>query len=383
MLLGACGRRVEIEPPPKGVPNVRVALSTGRRSVEIAVRGPFEVRLLGETESPRTIASGRHLAAQEVRRKGVDVIAGNIVRTPCTVEFASQGTPVEVDGRLYRGSVQVASSPEGLRVVNVVDAEGYLRGVLPREVYPQWPPAALEAQAIAARSYALAEMNDEGAGGPALRDTTASQVYGGLDAEDPRTDAAVAATAGLVLRHGPRLLKAYYHACCGGRTTDALDALSDPVSPLDGTECGYCRDAPYYEWSFRISRRDLSKRLGLGPIGELRPAIGLEGRVEKVTVFLANGGERVLAGPAFRRRLGTWRSGGRTRGLLSTRFNVRRDGDEFLFHGRGFGHGVGLCQWGARGMAKLGKTCPEILEHYYPGVKIRRAYEPEEDRAGE
>lgn len=271
-------------------------------------------------------------------------------------------------GVRYRGRLVVLRTAEGLVVVNEVPVEGYVDGILLREVYPSWEPAVLRAQAVVARTYALYRRSHSPAGRPwDLTAASDSQVYGGITAEGPQARRAVAATRGQVLFfHGQPILAAY-HSDSGGRTASAQEvwgrALPYLVSePVEGEE-----DSPDAYWRISVPTANLGRALaGLGwPVGrveDLRVAERTKsGRVRRVEVR-GSDGSRELSGRDLRRAAG---------GLPSTLFKVRREGDGFLFVGSGSGHGVGMSQWGARAMARNGATYREILAKFYPGARLR------------
>jgi len=281
------------------------------------------------------------------------------------VELVAESVPVELNGRGYRGSLRVSSERGKLRIVNVVDVEGYVCGVVPCEVVPSWSAEALKAQAVAARSYALVKMEKTAAQPYDVVATVYDQKYGGLDVETAATNAAVAATAGQVLYYRGQPFTAWYHACCGGATADAAQVFNEPSPPQRGSPCGYCSKAPVYRWTTRMKGADVAARLGVRDlVGLSTQGVGLDGRVAQVVVHRAAGTTLPVTGLRFRERLG----------LRSTRFEIKADGDCFVFEGRGWGHGVGMCQWGARGMADAGKAYAEILAHYYRGAEITQAY---------
>ena len=367
--LASCSRRVEVKPPAGGVPMVRVLLSDKLGKAEVSIPGPYEVVLTGSGDEPRKLTAGDELSPRSVFCVGPDVVIAGVIRTQRAVELIPRNTPVAINGRLYRGLLRISANGGKLQVVNVLDLDGYLRGVVPSEVYPAWPPAALEAQAIAARTYALSKVRERSDQPFHLRPTTRDQAYGGIAKEDERTDAAVASTAGQVLKYRRRLFTAYYHAVCGGDTADARIVFADPAKPLRSSHCGYCDKAAKYKWSFRISRSKLAATLRLpGLTGLKLEGVGLlDGRIAQVRVIRAGKRDIVMAGSQFRGRVGT-------RQILSTRFKVRADGEDFVFDGGGWGHGVGMCQWGAKGMADAGSSTARILERYYPGAKIVKEY---------
>jgi stage II sporulation protein D len=366
----SCWREIEIEAPPKGVPLMRVMLLQDADTAKIAIAGSYEILLRDGHGGARTMDIGSRLSSLTVRCEGVDTIVEGLARTQDAVEFVPKRTVVEVNGKSYRGIVRVttyenASRVWKLRVVNVVDVESYLRGVVPAEMYPSWPAAALEAQAVAARTYALAKRERRTDRPYDVAAGTVDQAYGGYGKEDSRTDRAVKATAGQALTYRGELLMAYYHSCCGGHTADARQVFADSSPPLRGAVCGYCDKAPGNPWTVKMSGGETAQKLGVSDLTGLGPqGVGLDGRVAQVQLHRTGGEPQVIAGTAFRSRLG----------LNSARFTIRADGNYFIFEGRGWGHGVGLCQWGARGMAAAEKTSAQILEHYYPGAKIEQRY---------
>jgi stage II sporulation protein D len=273
-----------------------------------------------------------------------------------------------LDGRRYRGRLVIQPSQAGLSVVNEVPVERYVEGILLREVYPGWGAAVLRAQAVVARTYALYRRRRT----PPERawDLTAaqdSQVYGGIAAEAPEARRAVAATHGEVLVFRGRPILAAYHSASGGRTASAREVWGREVPylvsvPVDGEEV-----SPDTYWRIPVSTATLGQALaGLGwPIGRVEEVRIAErsksGRVRRAEVR-GSGGEVELSGRDLRRAAG---------GLPSTLFEVRREGDRYLFVGSGHGHGVGMSQWGARAMAQRGASYREILEKFYPGARLR------------
>ncbi len=363
----ACSRDVDIEEAPGAVPRIRVLLSDGLDKAEISIAGPYEVFLPGVHADAHKLTSGDELSSRTVSCMGTDIVIEGVIRTQQAVTFVPQNAPIEIDGRRYRGSLRIVARDGKLRLINIVDLEGYLRGVVPAESYVEWPPAALQAQAIAARTYAFAKMAKRNAHLFDVYASTNDQAYAGFEKEDERSDAAVAATAGQVLKYRGKVFSSFFHAVCGGSTADARIVFGDPAypSPLRGSPCGYCDKAPKCKWTKKISRAQVAAKLKEKKISAITlQAIGLDGRATQVTIVRAAGGSRVMAGTTFRRKLK----------LRSTRFSVTADGSDFVFEGRGWGHGVGVCQWGSREMARNGKEAAEIFDRYYPGAKVVKEY---------
>ncbi len=268
-------------------------------------------------------------------------------------------------GRRYRGSF--ARVPQTGEIVSVVPLESYLYSVVPGEMPPSWPFAALSAQAIVARTYVLQRSNPLRAYD--LVPSEIDQVYAGVAAEHPQTTAAVDATAGTVLRFGGGFAQIAFSSCCGGHTEASSQAwATTPIPYLNGVVCTYCAPSPWYRWSERIG----FDRLQTAMPDELR---GIE-RVTAVTpdppdssgrsLFwtIEGPGARVRVRSATIRRALGYRA---LPSLLVRRFTA--DSASIAIDGGGLGHGVGLCQWGARGMAATtGATSAEITSVYFPGT---------------
>jgi stage II sporulation protein D len=246
--------------------------------------------------------------------------------------------------------------------------EDYVAGVVAGEMPAGFPPEALKAQAVAARSYALTRKIDAQAAGRAwdIGAGVLAQVFSRT--ASPAARAAADATAGEVLAIGMEPVEAYFHASCGGRTEGGLAALGRDLPYLAPVECGRCERAPGVRWTLRLSARELAKAVGLGgaATGARVAARTPTGRAEKIEVQ-AGDRKATLAAVDLRQRLGFSR-------LPSLAFEVRPAEGGFVLEGRGQGHGAGLCQWGAAGLAAEGKTYREILAHYYPGTEVVRMY---------
>lgn len=293
----------------------------------------------------------------------------------------------EIEAIPFRGYLRLVQNPEGdgFLAVNHVPLESYLCGVVPAEMQSYWEPEALKAQAVACRTYSLYIKHRFGAGRLwDLKRTQANQVYKGVLAETTPTNRAVSQTAAQVLvwadPAGPkRLFPAYYSSVCGGHTENSRNVFGDSLPPLAGVECPYCRQtarSELYFWSgFRIDRKTLTERLvkrypvlrQLGEIEQIEPVrLSENGRVCSVRLTGSTGQAAFLRGEDF--RLSADPSGQR---LKSTFFKIHPTPEGFEFtDGRGFGHGVGLCQSGAQALARQGKSYQEILAYYYPGSEL-------------
>jgi stage II sporulation protein D len=272
------------------------------------------------------------------------------------------------NGRTYRGTFDVA--PDG-SVVNTLKLEEYLYSVVPREMTSSWPAAALQTQAICARTYVLQRSNPRRTYD--LVPSEIDQVYGGVESETPAARDAVAATDGMVLRYGPQFAQVMYSSCCGGRTESASDAWGGPpIAYLDGVVCTTCTQSPYYRWTRaitfdQVARAFATELLSLGPLHGLAiDGTDASGRARAFSLVAQQGSTQVKA-TAFRLRVGV-----RTMpSLLVTRVGQPDAASPTVaIEGGGLGHGVGLCQWGARGLALQGASYRDILRSYFPGTDI-------------
>ena len=407
-------RRVEAPPdlppglapavPMDGFFDVRVALATAAQAAPLTATGSWRmyddadgVLIRGRANEQWTVERrGAQLRARTRTGQATPWVAGTVVLRP-----DAESHFVLFAGRRYRGAVRVAPTDTGIVVVNVLGVEEYLRGVVPLEIGAARPPseqAAVEAQAIAARSYTWVRLeavrNNGRAGTHDLVATVNDQVYGGVDAEREGTDQAVRATAGLVLRFGGRVVDAPYSSSCGGESaapdevwragsSSYLRRVSDrvPGSP----DRYYCDIAPRFSWTREFTSAELdaavrnylrnySNAPAEGP-GRVR-GFSVESRTPSGRVgssaFLTERGSFSVRGNDIRYVLRA--VGGEI--LNSTYFSVNtetaRDGSlaRLVVRGNGYGHGVGMCQWGAIGRARAGQTARSILAAYYPGTSV-------------
>lgn len=285
----------------------------------------------------------------------------------------SDGARVKVGANWYRGTLILRLDPgQTLTIVEEASIEVYLEGVLPHEMDPNWPLEALKAQAVVARTFTYANMGKFRRDGFDLTADTRSQVYRGTTLVNDNVRAAVRQTKGEVLGWKGKLLSVYYHACCGGATTDAGAAWggSDEVPrPLKGVRDPWCSASPHMKWIAYFAWPELTaaiseRRMLTGPLKSLR--IGARDAAGYVRTFVARGGSESveIKASTLRGALGsTEMKSVRIRSL-----NVLGKGVEFL--GGGSGHGVGLCQWGARLQADRGRGYTQILKFYFPGSDL-------------
>jgi stage II sporulation protein D len=281
---------------------------------------------------------------------------------------------VRIDGVPLVGTARVLADEKSLVAVDEVDVEDYVSSVVGGEMPASWPEAALEAQAIAARTYVLRRKLAAKPGAVFhVERTVASQVYKGALGIDRRTRAASDATRGQVLRWDGQLADAFFFATCKGRTESAEAAFGKASPYLVPASCEGGESAPLASWTRTLTLVELSRRLAAaGAIGDglervevaSRTATGRAATLRLVT----KRGKRTIAAPEFRRLVG-WSE------LPSLDFDGTREGARIVFRGAGSGHGVGLCQWCAKGLATKGWTAAQILARYYPGTSLDNIYQ--------
>ena len=278
---------------PAAVARVRVLVAEAKPSVKLRSASPFRVRdVVGRMYAlePGELTLGPKL---RITANGVPVeLVGPIV-------FLPGPTPLEVDRHPYRGQIEVAVTGSKLDAIDIVGLEHYLQGVVAREMPSSWAEQALKAQAVAARSYALAHRLS---GKPFdLYADVRSQVYGGIEGEHPRTTAAVQGTKGEVLLWEGKPIDALFHSTSGGATLDAAEVFGKPVPYLVGVEDPHSALSPVHRWGpTPVAEAALRKGLKLrAPVTGLRLTRGASGRVAKVDVVTATG-TTTVTGAALR-----------------------------------------------------------------------------------
>ena len=443
---------------------VRVLLESGVSSATISA--PHSIFLHDASGKKTTHAGAVRLSMSSARSVLVD---GKTRALPVTLESSA---PLMFGKTRFRGNIRISGAPDGLAVINVVDSETYLRGVLKMEANPAWPNEALKAQAIVSRTYALRRISGSNGREYDVSDSIESQVYRGVNAEDPRCDAAIRSTQGIVLSYGGSIAFTPFHSDSGGNTADIRDVWGGSYPYLSGLKEPVSYTSPNSVWKRQLSASEIESILlrlkkSVGRISNVSvQAADSAGRA--VTLLFSGSGGRVsvkahdfrmAAGPSvikstlftitpngspavasaaptskprpeeiagsrqtsakprsiplsttpmsFREEqalmtlteqgafsteelldmlkrpetrkgylieaINRSKDSNKPRGVLPTEPNSGSGGGQsFLFTGKGWGHGVGMSQWGAKAMAEAGWSHKEILRHYYPGTELTR-----------
>jgi stage II sporulation protein D len=267
------------------------------------------------------------------------------------------------------GDVRVLDDGKALQVVNDLDLEEYVKGVVPSEMNAGWHPEALKVQAVAARTYAVHQRMMNSAREYDLVASTQDQVYRGRQGVDRRIQQAVETTRGLILTHQDTPIFAAFSSTAAGPTEDASNVWAKELPYLKGVECPFDGNSPYYQWQTKLQFMDLEamfKRQGI-LIGNIS-AVSIfsrsrAGRVTRLRVTHSDG-DLVVRGEEFRRLVGYLT-------IPSTQFELGTKVDEIVLTGRGAGHAVGLCQWGAKELAERGYSYDSILHYYFPSTDLK------------
>lgn len=291
--------------------------------------------------------------------QGNQVSLGNWRASQLVIDPSGTGV-VWIGDRWYRGKVRLIRQGSGVTAVNLVNIEEYLYSVVGSEAIPTWPLEALKAQAVAARTYAIYQSKMGGNRFFDLDTTTATQVYKGLNNEYVSTVEAVEQTSGQVMTYQGKVILAAFHAASGGHTENVEDVWLSPLPYLRGV-VDYDQASPVFAWNRSFTAGELSREFGgLGTIRSLQPLQRTpQGRVITLRI-IGSQGSKNLSGAKVREVLK----------LRSTRFDIIGADGSFSLLGRGSGHGIGLSQWGAYGLAQQGISYGQILAHYYQNTRL-------------
>ncbi len=348
--------------------NIRVALTSKSYRVSVSATSAFEV-LRGEAVTVAFASRRRNL---KFTASGRNIsLNGRNLGPKVKIVPMNAGALVIFGKKIYRGVLVIRSSGwNRLAVINVLGLEDYLKGVVPKEIPTSYPYEAIKAQAVAARTFARYKMQIMAEKPWDLYCTARSQVYGGYSAEHYTCSQAVVDTRGMIMIYNGRLIEAYYHANCGGCTENSGDVWGCDLPYLSSRVCTHCAWSKHAHWKFHLKSSAIAGLLrkrgkSVGRIKSIRIVERTRSnRVKKVRIT-GTKRTRILKANHFRSIIGTRR-------LKSTKFGVRKHKGIYYFRGKGWGHGVGLCQDGAAGLARKKWSFDRILRFYYKGVHFAR-----------
>lgn len=336
--------------------DLRVAIEKGTSSLNIG----SSTKALVKNGQGQVIGSIEPMGGFTAEPRAGRVALGNWQSSTLVVE-PQNGGYVWIGDRWYRGRSNLTIRSGKVLAVNQVNIEDYLYSVVGAESIPSWPAEALKAQAVASRTYAINKLSNSNDYYD-LDNTTLTQVYKGLESEYDTTIASVDATKGEVMTYGNKPILAVFHASSGGHTENVEDIWQSKSLPYLRGVADYDQDTPVYQWRELYTPQQLGAKIGgVGAVQSVTPIKTTPlGRV--VTLRIAGSqGTKNISGNKFRSALG----------LKSTLVSVDRiEGNKFQVYGKGFGHGVGLSQWGAYSLSNKGYGYYDILSHYYQNASL-------------
>jgi len=340
-------------------------------------------KMFSSREQALSFAKRNNLKTYKViENKGKVIINNQEFLLPLMIMSDS---PIEYQGTRFNGMIRLTDSQNGsIKVLNCVDMEEYIAGVIPYEIGLEAPYEALKAQAVAARSQTIYKIlnNRHASEGFDLCNTTHCQVYKGLAKQNENTYRAAIETSNEILIYNDQVVDAVFHSCCGGATEDAKDAWgtnadylvhtkdyradvsdaseSDPYCSQGGRYIGWYQKA--FEWTEKVSKASLGEKLGVGNVTDVQVLKrGKSGRIHKMKVIGTKGSETLNKELQIRSLFDN---------AKSSNFTIKDNGSTYTLYGNGMGHGVGMCQIGAIVQAHLGYNYMDILSFYYKDTMI-------------
>ena len=377
------------------IPVLDVAVSEKKSTVFLSAQHGFQIFNFPNRKKIFTRWNGKSLKFK-ITERGFGFLHFNNLQS-VTIEPFKKGL-VYVNGKGYRGKLKLFEDRFGkMTVVNLVDIESYLYGVIKSEMLINSPIEALKAQAVVARTYAIRNKDKFRREGFGLTDDVRSQVYNGIEDEHPIARKVVKNTHGKILTYNDEPISGFYHSACGGSTLASKDWHGKAVPYLKSKECTWCDGYKNYVWDYELSFAGLSGYLNqkgekIRKIHKVDFEHDQNGRVKLVNIVHKDGKLKV-SGTAFRQMIsaskvrstifksldvidnGSYkRNTQEETAVMQILMNYNRRFSKLKLRGTGFGHGVGLCQWGAKGLAKQSLKYPDILKYYFTGVSLKKIY---------
>lgn len=387
ILLASClklSRKTEIvheyDDKLREVPDIRVLLLKNIENAKIEISCSYKIldasneKVLAQgpnlPKSKLYISSGQFRIQPLISRKASGT-SFPLKKIRLEITSGNEGY-IDLDNTKYRGKLLVIPvDAKRFSVLEEIDIEDYLPGVIAGEVPIKWQDDAIFAQIIAVRSYAIYQRKTR-KNAPYHIDKL-GLAYQGSYSIHQKIKRMVDQTSGVVMVYNWEMIPGYFHSTCGGHTENINHVFGfRSIQPLSGVNCGHCKKSKYYRWTKKILKSEIKKRLRksgikIGNIKEIiTENVGPGDHCSTIKVKHSKGINsfdantfRLMVGPGF---------------LRSTAFNVKDNGSSLIFKGKGWGHGVGLCQYGMQDMAKSGTKWYDILKHYYPGIDLVKIY---------
>ncbi len=309
-----------------------------------------------------------HLSAQETIRVLMLETPREAFPSEDAQKFGSLNGKISVNGQTYNGNIDVKKDEKGLYFIAEIPFEKYVEGVVASEAGKYWDIEALKVQAVIVRTYAAYYKSINAGKDYHLTSTVLHQLYKGENS-DPWVALAVRETEGEILTYEGTPIEAFYHSTCGGKTELPEEVWGKRKDyPYLKSVTSADESSPYASWKRKLSFEEIGKALGIKGIkGISISSLTSTGRAKTLKVLKEDSSETEIKATDLRRLLGY-------KELPSTMFTIESNGKEATFIGKGYGHGVGLSQWGAFEMTKQGKTYKEILQYYYAGAVLQKQW---------
>lgn len=369
------------------IPLVRVLVFDDMESIEFAIEGDFLI-INSKDEILRNVKKGvkKAIVANNEKLGGFVINVGTIKDTLKVNQFKLRspiGNPIKINDRYYLGDLVFhAIKNNKLNIVNHLELETYMLGVLQGETFDEFNLEAIKAQVVASRTYALSEIQENKDDKWHLKSTTKSQVFLGISALKDKLKSAVLETRGMVMMDREKIFRAYFSSSCGGATTDltSLPWEKDVASVMQGRECEYCKKVKptNFYWEAKFLKSQIVSAMNANGNKEIKDiknisdfVISKSDNFGRALELLISDGEKKYLVNALRFRVEILKE---TAKLRSCMFQVVIEDKNVVFKGAGWGHGVGMCQFGGHGMAKEGRSYSDILRFYYSGVQFYKLY---------
>ncbi|MFH1397694.1 MAG: SpoIID/LytB domain-containing protein [Candidatus Omnitrophota bacterium] len=344
---------------------VRVLILKDKPSVSFKINGFFEIE---DAQNGKVLYRGKDLKTTITAQKNRISIGKASFKNSKILFKSDDPEAVYLENRKFRGNLVFIRDGFHLSVINYIEIDDYVGGVLIYEASHYWPAEALKAMVVVIRTFALYQAQENAARDYDLTSDIYSQVYGGKTAERYRLSEIVEQAKGLMLTYQGKILPTFHHATCGGHTEDATQLWNIDLAPLKGGLCDFCKGSPHYSWHQVSEEKEIRKKLkgagyNLDKINDIM-ILGKNpsGRIKDLRI-VSDKKDITVSAKDFRNVIGP-------NVIKSTNFSVSLVNGDIVFEGLGWGHGVGLCQWGAYFMAKQGYSYDQILQYYFPGSEL-------------
>ncbi len=350
-------------------PVIRILLIKDAREVQLTIHGSYQIT--GSLTNIIDQGQGLQKSKISIANGGINIGNNHYGNSELRITGIQDGE-IELNNVRYRGEIRILQQLDNkFLIIGELDLESFIASVIGSEMPLSWNEEALKAQAVTARTYAVYKKKMRR--GEAYHLDKLELAYRGALAETPQTIRIARETKGIIMVYNWNVFPSYFHSTCGGHTEDMNHIFGkSSIPPLSGVECNYCNNSKYASWNTNISKAEIEKKLrdanvyvsNIHTVNIMDPGNGNHGSKVEIT---SRSGSKEMNANEFRLLIGP-------NYLYSTAFRSQDNGKSITFSGRGWGHGVGMCQYGARTMAENGSRWTAILKYYYPKIELVRIY---------